>query len=254
MAQHLSGSNSINGTFTDDVDVAIVIPTYNEADNLPTIAGQLFNLKVPNLGIIVVDDASPDGTGAIADSLVDAHAGRFIVVHRAGKQGLGTAYVNGFQVALDTGVNKIVQMDCDLSHPTKEVPAMLDGLDDADVVAGSRYCSGGDVDPNWSKSRVLLSRWANYGIRMILGLRVRDATSGFKAYRRSALEAIELHRLRLSGFGFQAEVAYRVQQSNLVTIEHPYIFMERTAGKSKMSLGIAIEALWRLTLLRLGLG
>lgn len=254
MARHLSGSNSINGTFTDDVDVAIVIPTYNEADNLPTIAGQLFNLKVPNLGIIVVDDASPDGTGAIADSLVDAHAGRFIVVHRAGKQGLGTAYVNGFQVALDTGVNKIVQMDCDLSHPTKEVSAMLDALDDADVVAGSRYCSGGDVDPNWSKSRVLLSRWANYGIRMVLGLRVRDATSGFKAYRRSTLETIKLHRLRLSGFGFQAEVAYRVQQSNLVTVEHPYIFMERTAGKSKMSLGIAIEALWRLTLLRLGLG
>lgn len=254
MAQHLSGSNSINGTFTDDVDVAVVIPTYNEADNLPTIAGQLFNLKVLKLGIIVVDDASPDGTGAIADSLVDAHAGRFIVVHRAGKQGLGTAYVNGFQVALDTGASKIVQMDCDLSHPTKEVPAMLDGLDDADVVAGSRYCSGGDVDPDWSKSRVLLSRWANYGIRTVLGLRVRDATSGFKAYRRSALEAIELRRLRLSGFGFQAEVAYRVQQSNLVTVEHPYIFMERTAGKSKMSLGIAIEALWRLTLLRLGLG
>ena len=254
MARHLSIGNSINGTFTDDVDVAIVIPTYNEADNLPTIAGQLFNMKVPNLGIIVVDDASPDGTGAIADSLVDAHAGRFIVVHRAGKQGLGTAYVNGFQVALDTGVSKIVQMDCDLSHPTKEVSAMLDALDDADVVAGSRYCSGGDVDPDWSKSRVLLSKWANCGIRMILGLRVRDATSGFKAYRRSALEAIELRRLRLSGFGFQAEVAYRVQQSNLATIEHPYIFMERTAGKSKMSLGIAMEALWRLTLLRLGLG
>ena len=114
MTQHLSGSNSINGTFTDDVDVAIVIPTYNEADNLPTIASQLFNLQVPKLGIIVVDDASPDGTGAIADSLVDAHAGRFIVMHRAGKQGLGTAYVNGFQVALDTDVNKIVQMDCDL--------------------------------------------------------------------------------------------------------------------------------------------
>ena len=254
MVQGLSGDNRINGAFTDDVDVAIVIPTYNEADNLPVIASQLFDLKVAKLGIIVVDDASPDGTGSIADGLVDAHTGRFIVVHRAGKQGLGTAFVKGFEVALDTNVKNIVQMDCDLSHPTKEVSAMLDALGDADVVTGSRYCAGGDVDPDWSMRRVLLSKWANYGIRMVLGLRVRDATSGFKAYRRSALETIDLRRLRLSGFGFQAEVAYRVQQCKLRTIEHPYIFMARTAGKSKMSLGIAVEALWRLTLLRLGLG
>ena len=192
-------------------------------------------MNVTKLGVLFVDDSSPDGTGEIADDLAAQHPGRIMVAHRSGKLGLGTAYIAGFKIALDQNVQQVVQMDCDLSHPTAEVPAMLDALGDSDVVVGTRYSDGGDVDPNWKMSRVLLSKSANFGIRTILGLKVHDATGGFKAYRSDALRAIDLERLTITGFGFQAEVAYRVQQCGLRVAEHPYIFMERTAGKSKMS-------------------
>ncbi len=241
----------IVGGFDRDVTIAVVIPTFNEADNIGNIVQQLFALDVEKLGVLFVDDSSPDGTGEIADELAEQHPGRILVAHRAGKLGLGTAYIAGFNIALDNAVQRVVQMDCDLSHPPAEVPAMLDALVHSDVVVGTRYSDGGDVDPNWKMSRVLLSKWANFGIRMILGLRVHDATGGFKAYRRDALEAIDPECLTVAGFGFQAEVAYRAQQCGLTIFEHPYTFMERTAGKSKMSLHIAIEAFWRLTLLRL---
>ena len=251
MATERAIVTKIVGGFDCDVTVAVVIPTFNEADNIGNIVRQLFALDIEKLGILFVDDSSPDGTGEIADELADQHPGRILVAHRAGKLGLGTAYIAGFKIALDNAVQRIVQMDCDLSHPTVEVPAMLDALGHSDVVFGTRYSGGGDVDPNWKMSRVLLSKWANFGIRTILGLRVHDATGGFKAYRREALQAINLERLTVAGFGFQAEVAYRAQQCGLIVSEHPYTFMERTAGKSKMSLQIAIEAFWRLTLLRL---
>lgn len=241
----------IVGEFDRDVTVAVVIPTFNEAENIGNIVQQLFSLDVDKLGILFVDDASPDGTGEIADGLATQHSGRILVAHRGGKQGLGTAYIAGFKLALDNDVQQVVQMDCDLSHPPAEVPAMLDALEHSDVVVGTRYSDGGDVDPNWKMSRVLLSKWANFGIRTILGLRVHDATGGFKAYRSDALKAIDPERLTVAGFGFQAEMAYRAQQCGLTVSEHPYTFMERTAGKSKMSLQIAIEAFWRLTLLRL---
>lgn len=244
-------STKIVGGFDQDVTVAVVIPTFNEADNIGNIVQQLFALNVDNLGILFVDDASPDGTGEIANDLATQHSGRILVAHRKGKLGLGTAYIAGFNIALGNNVQRIVQMDCDLSHPPGEVPAMLDALKHSDVVVGTRYSGGGSVDPNWKISRVLLSKWANFGIRTILGLRVHDATGGFKAYRNDALEAINPERLTIAGFGFQAEVAYRAQQCGLVVSEHPYTFMERTAGKSKMSLHIAVEAFWRLTLLRL---
>ncbi len=241
----------INGSFADDVNAAIVIPTYNEAENLPVIADQLYSLDASKLGIIVVDDDSPDGTGDIADHLVARNSGQFMVVHRTGKLGLGTAYVKGFEVALSTSVESIVQMDCDLSHPVSEVPKMIDALQHADLVVGTRYGEEGGVDPEWSIGRVLLSKWSNVGIRFILGLSVRDATSGFKAYKRETLQRLRAIEYRLTGFGFQAEVAYHAQRSGMRIAEHPYIFMERTAGASKMSLGIAFEALWRLTLLRI---
>ena len=233
------------------VRVAIVIPTYNEAENLPRLVEQLDALGVPGLGYVVVDDGSPDGTGEVAERLAASHPGRFIVVHRKGKQGLGTAYVAGFRAALGAGAEHIVEMDADLSHPPAEVPKMLEKLRDADVVTGSRYVQGGSADPSWGFLRRQTSAWGNRGIRRILGLRVRDATSGFKAFRRSALEAIGLHNLRLAGFGFQAEVAYACQKRGLRVVEHPYNFVDRKLGKSKMSLGIVAEAFWRLTLLRL---
>ncbi len=239
------------GNFNEDVTVAVVIPTYNEAENIGNITRQLLSLETEHhIGILFVDDASPDGTGEIADGLATELPGRIVVAHRQGKLGLGTAYVAGFKLALQSDINSIVQMDCDLSHPPDEVPKMLDALKNADVVVGTRYSHGGAVDPNWSMHRVLLSRWANFGIRIILGLKIRDATGGFKAYRRTALEAIDLNRLKIRGFGFQAEVAYHTQQRGLSVAEHPYTFFERTAGKSKMSLKIAVEAFWRLAWLR----
>ncbi len=239
------------GRFEDDISIAVVIPTYNEAENVGTIVHQLFDLKIDSLGVLFVDDSSPDGTGEIADGLANQHLGRIVVAHRSGKLGLGTAYIAGFKMALDAGAAHIVQMDCDLSHPPSEVPQMITSLQHADVVVGTRYSDGGAVDPHWKMSRVLLSKWANYGIRAILGLKIHDATGGFKAFNRNALEAIDLDRLTITGFGFQAEVAHRTQRSGLEIIEHPYMFVERTAGKSKMSIQIAVEAFWRLTLLRI---
>ena len=251
MPDNVKRAVRVTGEFDRDVAVAVVIPTFNEAENIRNIVEQLFALDASKLGILFVDDSSPDGTGDIADGLAEEHCGRIAVAHRSGKFGLGTAYVTGFKTALELGVQFIVQMDCDLSHPPAEVPRMIDALQHSDVVVGTRYSDGGEVDPNWKMSRVLLSKWANYGIRAILGLKVHDATGGFKAYRRNALEAIDLDRLTITGFGFQAEMAYRTQRCGLKVSEHPYTFMERTAGKSKMSIQIAGEAFWRLTLMRL---
>ena len=231
--------------------VAVVIPTYNEAENLPRIVAQLDALALDGLGYVIVDDGSPDGTGQIAEGLAVTHPGRFIVLHRQGRQGLGRAYVAGFRAALDAGAQQIVEMDADLSHPPAEVPAMLAKLVDADVVTGSRYARGGSVDPAWSFVRKQTSAWGNRGIRWIMGLRVKDATSGFKAFRRSALETVGVETLRTAGFGFQAEVAFACQKAGLKVVEHPYAFVDRRLGTSKMSLGIVLEAAYRLTLLRL---
>ena len=253
MTAEEEGSTRRNGHFAADVQTAVVIPTYNEAENLRTMCVALLELDVPKPGIIIVDDNSPDGTGRVADGLATDSDGQMVVLHRAGKLGLGTAYIEGFNAALNTGISHVVQMDCDFSHPPSLVPVMLKRLNAADVVVASRYCEGGGVDPNWQEHRAMLSRYANLGIRAIMGIDVQDPTSGFKAYRRTALEAIDLDSLELTGFGFQAEVAYRTQGAGLHVVEQPYTFMERTAGKSKMSPEIALEALWRLTKLRLGL-
>ena len=231
--------------------MAVVVPTYNESETLPQLIEKVVAQGIDGLGFIVVDDGSPDGTGAIANGLADEFTGVFIVLHREGKQGLGTAYMAGFQTALDAGAQNIVEMDADLSHPPEVLPGLIAELDEADVAVASRYTPGGGVDPGWSWARKQISYWGNVGIRLILGLEVKDATAGFKAFRRTTLERIGLDRLRLSGFGFQAEVAYRCEQTGLKVVEHPYVFMERTAGKSKMSFGIVVEAFFRLSWLRI---
>ena len=240
--------NAISAPDQNILKVAVVVPTYNESETLPQL---IEKVVAQGLGFIVVDDGSPDGTGAIADGLADEFTGVFIVLHREGKQGLGTAYMAGFQTALDAGAQNIVEMDADLSHPPEVLPGLIAELDEADVAVASRYTPGGGVDPGWSWARKQISYWGNVGIRLILGLEVKDATAGFKAFRRTTLERIGLDRLRLSGFGFQAEVAYRCEQTGLKVVEHPYVFMERTAGKSKMSFGIVVEAFFRLSWLRI---
>ena len=238
-----------------EMKVAVIIPTYNEAENLPVLVTEMTALGIEGLGFVIVDDGSPDGTGDVADNLatefVEKFGGTFEVIHRERKQGLGRSYVAGFKKALELGAERIVQMDADLSHPPVEVPAMLAALDDADIVTGSRYAAGGGVDPSWSFLRRQISYWGGVGIRLVLGLKVKDSTSGFKAFRRSALETIGVDNLKLSGYGFQPEVTYRAQKAGLRIVEHPFLFMDRTAGKSKMSFGIAAEAFYRLTLIRL---
>lgn len=231
--------------------VAIVVPTYNEAETLPVLIEKVLEQNIDGLGFVIVDDGSPDGTGDIADALADEFNGVFIVLHREGKQGLGSAYRAGFAAALDAGAERIVEMDADLSHPPEVLNGLISELDEADVAVASRYTPGGGVDPDWSWGRQQISYWGNVGIRMILGLKVKDATAGFKGFRRKTLETIGIDRLKLSGFGFQAEVAYRCQKAGMNIVEHPYVFMERTAGKSKMSFGIVVEAFFHLSWLRI---
>jgi len=248
----LTGENAkMNDTSNSSLKVAIVVPTYNESETLPVLIEKVLEQNIDGIGFVVVDDGSPDGTGEIADRLADEFDGVFIVLHREGKQGLGTAYMAGFQIALDYGADQIVEMDADLSHPPEVLRGLIGELYGADVVVASRYVSGGGVDPEWSWGRRQISYWGNVGIRTILGLKVKDATAGFKGFRRKALESIGIDRLTLTGFGFQAEVAYRCQQADMNVVEHPYIFMERTAGKSKMSLGIVVEAFFALSWLRI---
>ena len=231
--------------------VAVVVPTFNEAENLPELAGRLFALDLEDLRLYIVDDGSPDGTADVARKLSDEYENRIEVISRSGKQGLGTAYTTGFARTLTEEVDYVVQMDADLSHVPEEIPQMLLMLDRFDVVVGSRYTSGGGLDPEWSAKRRMLSGMGNHLIRAVTGVRVRDVTSGFKAYRASALRALDLSRIRCIGFGFQAEVAHYCQVNGLEVAEHPITFMDRTRGVSKMSVRIIAEAIWKLTLLRI---
>ncbi|MGQ9554827.1 MAG: polyprenol monophosphomannose synthase [Anaerolineae bacterium] len=223
------------------------MPTYNEADNLPSLVEQLLALPVPDLWVLVVDDASPDGTGELAEQLARQHHGRLAVMHRPGKQGLGTAYVAGFKRALAAGADYIVQMDADFSHSPQYIPLMLERAREYDVVVGSRYVPGGSTDERWSFWRYLLSWWANrvYS-RLILGLQAKDATAGFKCFRRQVLEAIALDRVGSSGYIFQVEMAYLCQRLGFRVLEMPIHFEDRRIGRSKMSVPIKLEAAWRV--------
>ncbi len=229
----------------------IVIPTYNEADNLAELTRALFDLTLPELHVLVVDDASPDGTGDIADQLCTRYPGRFHVIHRPGKLGLGTAYITGFRYALDHGADFIVQMDADFSHSPAYVPRLLAHLDQYDVVVGSRYVPGGRLDERWSWWRHFLSWWANsVYTRLILGIQVRDATAGFKAWRRQTLEGIDLDRIRSNGYVFQVEMAYVTERLGYRVLEIPIYFEDRRIGRSKMSIPVKLEAAWRVWELR----
>ena len=234
-----------------DRPVAIVVPTYNEAENLPELFSRLSSLGIPGMRLIIVDDGSPDGTAELASSLETEFAGSVDVVQRGSKQGLGTAYVEGFGRALSMDAACVVQMDADLSHSPEYIPDMLEALATADVVVGSRYAKGGGVDDTWGLSRRLLSSLGNLGIRLVGGLSVRDATSGFKAYRASALSRLDMSEFRCAGFGFQAEVAHSCQRLGLRVVEQPILFADRTKGRSKMSAFIVFEAIWRLLPYRL---
>jgi dolichol-phosphate mannosyltransferase len=227
----------------------IVLPTYNEVENLPKMVAALLELSPP-VSVLVVDDASPDGTGRIADDLAAAAPGRVRVVHRAAKTGLGDAYREGFRVALADGAERIFEMDADFSHPVEAIPGMLRLADEYDVVVGSRYVRGGQLDRRWSALRRFVSWGGNVYARLITGLRVHDTTAGFKCFRREALERIPLDEVRSQGYNFQIEMAMRCQKAGLRVAEYPIYFRERDAGTSKMTPGIALEALWRIWQLR----
>jgi len=232
-------------------NVVVVLPTYNERENLPQIVAQLDGLTLPYLRILVVDDNSPDGTGQVADRLASASGGRLTVLHRTEKDGLGRAYVAGFLQALSDGAEVVIQMDADLSHPASAIPVMLDILTttDAAAVIGSRYVAGGAVAGEWGLHRKALSAWANFYVNTILRLRVRDATAGFKAWRASTLEKLDLDSIVSSGYAFQVEMNYRTIKQGLHFREIPILFEERAEGVSKMSLGEQIESAilpWRL--------
>lgn len=224
--------------------IVMVVPTYNEADNLVWIVDRLRS-AVPAVDVIVVDDSSPDGTGKIADELADVDP-QVHVVHRTTKQGLGAAYLHGFKVALGMGYDAIGEMDADGSHQPEQLHLLIEALADADLVIGSRWVPGGSV-VNWPLRRELLSRGANLYARLLLGIPVRDATAGFRLFRRTTLEAIDLDTVQALGYVFQAELAFRTLRAGLRVREVPIEFVERIRGSSKMSGQVATESLRRIT-------
>ena len=226
----------------------VVIPTYNEAENLPAITAELFTLDVEDLQILIVDDNSPDGTGDVAEDLAQrCTPNQLHVLHRTGKLGLGTAYITGFKWALKHGADYVIQMDADFSHSPSYIPEMLKDIDDYDVVVGSRYIGGGQLDERWSWWRWLLSWWANsVWTRGILGAKTKDATAGFKCWQASALERIGLDRINSNGYVFQVEMAYVSEKLGFKILEIPIYFEDRRIGKSKMSVPIKIEAALRV--------
>ena len=226
--------------------IYVVIPTYNEAENLPLMANSLFELAIDNLNLLIVDDNSPDGTGEIAESLKDKFPTRVSVLHREGKQGLGTAYLQGFDHCLKKGAEAIVQMDADFSHNPGIVTSLLEQLKEYDLVIGSRYVTGGSLDDNWAAWRKSLSSFGNIYARWILRLPIKDVTGGFRAWRRETLLGIPLARVKSQGYAFQVEMAYIAYAFGYRIREIPIYFAERERGDSKMSLGIQAEAAKRV--------
>ncbi len=225
----------------------VIIPTYNERENLPRIVPQILELD-PRFEVLVVDDGSPDGTGELADALAQA-TGRVHVIHRAKKSGLGTAYVAGFKWAIEHGVDYAFEMDADFSHDPKHLKELLNGTAAADLVIGSRYLDGRVTVVNWPMGRLLLSYFANVYARIVTGLPLWDSTGGFKCYRRSVLEGIDLDRVHSNGYSFQIEMSFRAWKHGFRLKEIPILFTDRTHGQSKMSRHIVWEAVfmvWRL--------
>ncbi len=224
----------------------IIIPTYNEAENLPKLLAALFDLPMANLSVLVVDDNSSDGTGQIADDFARANPKHVSVIHRAGKLGLGSAYIRGFTELLKGDSDAIGQMDADLSHAPRKVLELAAALETCDVAVGSRYMPGGSLDKDWPFWRKWLSTFGNFYARTILRLPIRDTTGGFRLWRRETLDALPLEQVRSNGYIFQVEMAYAAHKLGFKFKEVPIYFAERRWGKSKMSFNIQIEAALRV--------
>ena len=224
--------------------VVIVVPTYNERDNLAWIVGRL-RQSVPAVDVLVVDDGSPDGTGEVADRLAAADP-QVSVLHRSEKAGLGAAYLHGFRVALERGYDVVGEMDADGSHQPEQLPLLLTALEHADLVIGSRWVPGGSV-VNWPLSRKLLSVGGNLYARVLLGIPLRDVTAGYRLFRRTTLETIDLGSVQSAGYIFQTDLAFRTVRAGLTVVEVPIEFVERVRGESKMSRDVATESLRRIT-------
>ena len=227
----------------------VVIPTYNEAVNLPNLVPQIL-AQDPRLEVLIVDDASPDGTGRIADQLSQGN-GRIHALHREHKLGLGTAYLAGFRWALERGYDFVFEMDADFSHDPAHLPDFLRAVVSADLVLGSRYLGGKVTVVNWPIGRLMLSYWANVYARWITGLRIWDLTGGFKCFRRRVLEAIDLSKVHSNGYAFQIEMSVRAWRKGFKLAEVPIVFVDRTEGQSKMNRKIVREAVWVVPRLRL---
>jgi dolichol-phosphate mannosyltransferase len=238
----------------EQIRLTVVIPTYNEAANLPAMAAALFALPFARLQLLVVDDNSPDGTGQVADEVAARYNTgapldrmRVVVIHRKGKGGLGTAYVAGMKRALADGADYVLQMDADFSHSPQYIPQMLGVMlaTEAHVVIGSRYVPGGSLDAGWGAGRRALSWWANLYSRAILNLRIRDMTAGYKLWRRAALLEIGLDDVRSNGYSFQVEMAYLCEKRGYRLIEIPIHFEDRRIGHSKLDIPVKLESAWR---------
>ena len=226
----------------------VIIPTYNERENLPRIVPAVLEQDA-RLEVLVVDDGSPDGTGELADGLAAANP-RVHVLHRSGKLGLGTAYVAGFRWAIANGVDYVFEMDADFSHDPRHLPTFLREIADADLVIGSRYLNRRVTVINWPMSRLMLSYFANVYARWVTGLRLWDSTGGFKCYRRAVLEAVDLDRVRSNGYSFQIEMSFRAWRKGFRLKEITITFSDRNVGRSKMSGAIVREAIWMVWRLR----
>jgi dolichol-phosphate mannosyltransferase len=236
-----------------DVRPLVVVPTYNERGNLATLVEAL--LHVPGLQVLIVDDASPDGTGELADGLARDAGGRVSVLHRTGPRGFGRAHVDGIRRALDAGATAICQMDADLSHDPADVPRLLAHMATADLAIGSRYVPGGRIE-NWPRRRMILSHFANRYVRALTGLRVRDCTSGFRCWRREAIERLPFDRIASEGYAFLVELVWEATSAGCRIVEVPITFVERRAGASKLSPRVILESAllpWRLAWRRLWL-
>jgi len=241
---------------SESIRILVIIPTYNEADNIPRILPQVLG-QDPRIDVLVVDDGSPDGTADLVETLAGEagllreEGARIELLRRTAKDGLGRAYVAGFAWGLEKGYDVLIQMDADLSHPPTSLPDLIQGLEEADVVMGSRYVGGRVNVINWPITRLLISLFGSAYARTITGLPVRDATGGFNAYRRQVLEAIDLHRIQSNGYSFQIELKFRAWRRGFKLLEVPIVFTERETGESKMSKRIVREAIWRVWKLRI---
>lgn len=232
-----------------DPKILVIIPTYDEAENLPRIVPRVLE-QDERIEVLVVDDASPDGTGAIADDL-SAKNPRVHVLHRKGKEGLGRAYLAGFRYGIDAGYDILFEMDADFSHPPDALPSLIAKFADADVVIGSRYVDGRVTVSNWPMSRLLISYFGSRYARIITGMPVRDGTGGFNGWKREVLESVGLERVQSNGYAFQIELKFRAWKKGFRLTESQILFTERDTGESKMSNSIVREAVWRVWWLRL---